>query len=149
MTHSDLASDYSEFQSHYEGESDRSVVILASSYIDSYLENFLAKRLVSHKRTKALFTGYAPLATFSAKIDISYAVGIIPEHLLKDLHQIRKIRNLFAHKADKLDFSSDEITHLCDQISYSKGMPRTDGTTGPKPEGARSVFLSTVYFLFF
>ena len=91
MEDTGLASEYAEFSEHYEGESDRAVVLLASSYLDEILERLLSKRLVPCKRTRALFSGYAPLATFSARIDIAFAVGIIPDHLARDLHIIRKL----------------------------------------------------------
>ena len=146
MKEVELTTEYEEFSSHYEGESDRAVVLLASSYLDETLALLLSKRLVPCKRTKALFSGYAPLATFSARIDIAFAVGIIPKHLSNDLHIIKKLRNLCAHKADKLEFSSDDIKKLCDNLSHSHGAPRTDGTTGNKVKDARAIFLNTIFF---
>jgi hypothetical protein len=62
------------------------------------------------------------------------------------LHCIRKIRNEFAHRPEKVDFSSTPVCDLCQAISYSKGWPKTDGTRGKKPESARHSFLDAVYF---
>ena len=146
MEVADLTAEYKKFSAHYKNESDRAVVLLASSYLDEILERLLSKRLVPCKRTKALFSGYAPLATFSARIDIAFAVGIIPGHLARDLHIIRKLRNLCAHKADKLEFSSEEITQLCNSLSHSHGPPRTDGSTGSKINDARVIFLNSIFF---
>jgi hypothetical protein len=54
---------YQEFQKAYEGESDRSVAILASSYLENYLEEYLAKKFVDDKSVSNLFEGYGPLWT--------------------------------------------------------------------------------------
>ena len=146
MDESSLVTEYAKFTAHYEGESDRAVVLLASSYLDAILERLLSKCLVPCKRTKALFSGYAPLATFSARIDIAFAVGVIPNHLARDLHIIRKLRNLCAHKADKLEFSSEEIKDLCNNLSHSNGPPRTDGSIGRKIKDPRVIFLNSIFF---
>lgn len=137
---------YSEFTAVYEGESDRAVAILAVSYLENALEKNLLNRLVSHNRVENLFRGYGPLATFSAKINVAYAVGLIPEHITKDLHTLRKIRNRFAHETTSLNFGSQAISDLCGCLSYVEGLPRTDGTFGRKPNGPREIFMLTVFW---
>jgi DNA-binding MltR family transcriptional regulator len=66
------------------------------------------------ERSKAkLFENYGPLSSFSAKIDIAYALGHIsaPEHRL--LHAIRQIRNKFGHTIDSaLDFEHSDLDDL-------------------------------------
>lgn len=58
-----------------------------------------------------LFDGYGPLGSFSAKIDIAYALGIITEQIFNDLKTIKDIRNEFAHpkELEFLTFSSPDI----------------------------------------
>src|SRR5437016_12606 len=99
---------YNQFQEHYAGESDRSAAILAASYLEHCLEEYLLLRLVAGPTVNALFDGFAPLATFSAKIDIAFAVGLLPRHIQEDLKRIKKIRNLFAHELDSLTFESPQ-----------------------------------------
>lgn len=142
----EAAKDYGEFQENYAGEPDRSVAILAASYIETVLEVHLVRRLVSHKRVNRMFEGYGPLATFSAKIDLSYAVGLIPEHITDDLHIVRKVRNEFAHCPEKMDFSKKSISDLCQKISYSKGIPMTNGKRSFPATTAREAFLGAVYW---
>ena len=59
-----------------------------------------------------LFDGTGALATFSAKIDIAYAFGLIGTQERADLHIIRKIRNDFAHAVQyELSFLTEAIAN--------------------------------------
>lgn len=52
-----------------------------------------------------LFTGYGPLASFSAKIDMAFALGLIDAEQRKTLNHVRHIRNVFAHADELLHFN--------------------------------------------
>lgn len=67
-------------------ESDRGVTIYAATLLEDDLESLLRTCCLSDptsvKRVvDPLFQGYAPFSTFSAKIQVTYALGLIPEHL--------------------------------------------------------------------
>jgi hypothetical protein len=87
-------------------------------YCASELDNALELILLSKMRTlnrdlkDHLFDGYGPLSTFSAKIDISYALQLIPQDVYKSLKTINKIRNKFAHTRTYLNFDDHEISQL-------------------------------------
>ena len=50
------------------------------------------------------------MSSFSAKIDIAYALGIITDDLLGKLRAVKSIRNEFAHPKDHdVTFSSPQI----------------------------------------
>ncbi len=51
-----------------------------------------------------LFRGYAPLSTFSAKIELCYAMGFISKKLYRSLTLVRKLRNDFAHEKHGVSF---------------------------------------------
>ena len=136
-------SGYNSFIKNYEDESDRAVIILAISFIENYLENTLKKRLVQHKSMNKLFEGYAPLATFSAKIDIAYAIGLIPENICTELHLLRKIRNISAHEDSKIDFSDTRIMNICNNLIVSKGI-KTTSNNFYKINTCRGQFLFSV-----
>src|SRR5579875_319519 len=57
-------------------QSDRGAAILGGAYVESILEGAIKARLIDLKINEGqtlfgrLFTGYGPLATFSAKIDV-------------------------------------------------------------------------------
>jgi DNA-binding MltR family transcriptional regulator len=79
------------------------------------IEEQLVKALLTKMRTLSgemkmrLFEGYGPLSSFSAKIDLSYALQIIDKRMRDDLTIIRKIRNQFAHSMSLVNFASPEI----------------------------------------
>ena len=132
---------YHQFQESYSKESDRSVAILAAAYLEHCLEEYLRLRLVDDPSVKDLFSGFAPIATFSAKIDIAFAVGLLPPHIREDLRRIKKIRNLFAHDLDSLTFDAGPVRDICDKFSW----PRSDGTRRKAPT-ARAQFLNAVFW---
>jgi len=123
----------------------------------------------SKKQIDGLFSTYAPLATFSAKISICFAFGFIDEPTFRDLEVIRKIRNRFAHDYDSREFfDAATFQQLCTiDCTYLIGTPDYAGATvddlkqavlefhpadGQEPEmvaisGAKSKFLLSVYLL--
>lgn len=84
-------------------------VLITTSYFDAVLRRILESYLVVGRANKSLFedTG-AALSTFSAKINLAYAMGLISNDESKQLHAMRKIRNTFAHSV-KTTFSDDDV----------------------------------------
>jgi len=56
------------------------------------------------ERVDGLFGGDAPLATFSSKIKLAFALGLITRKTRRQLDVIRQLRNDFAHARGALDF---------------------------------------------
>jgi hypothetical protein len=98
----------------YAEQADTSYIIVAATALERLLEQALLSKMreLSDSRYKDLFTGHGPLATFSAKIEICYALGIIAGELVADFHAIRAIRNAFAHADGVLNFSSRQLARL-------------------------------------
>jgi hypothetical protein len=89
---------------------DRFLVIIMAAIIDEGLGEIIQRRLVDHRKTaKRLFRPEGPLATFSAKIDLGFMLGMYYEEFAKMLHSIREIRNKFAHDMRPLTLESDEV----------------------------------------
>jgi len=135
--------DHNDFSKQYDGESDRASAILASSFLDNCLENFLKEKLADHKIKDNLFKGYGPLSSFSARTDIALLLGLIPEHIYQDLKIIRKIRNEFAHSTEQISFSKGKIKDFVSNLQLAKGYPRSDGSLRVI-NGARQQFLSAI-----
>ena len=133
---------YQEFQKHYEGESDRSVAILAASFVEQMLEGYIRKKLVDSPAVAKLFDGYAPLTTFAAKIDMTFALGLAPTHVHDDLRTIKKLRNIFAHEADALRFDSPRVSDICSNFHK---VQRSDGSHWELTSG-KTKYLNAVYF---
>jgi hypothetical protein len=100
-------------------ETDRGCALVAGSYLDAELKKLLKANLVEDKPTfEKLFAQDRPLGSFSARIDCSYLIGLIPRTARQDLHLIRKIRNNFAHELWNLSFDSPSIRSRCAQLRY-------------------------------
>jgi hypothetical protein len=94
--------------------SDRTVCIILSSMIERDLESLILHRIMlgmplSKTRRDDLFDKDGPLSTFSGNIKLARALGVIGSITDKELNAIRKIRNMFAHSALPINFSSREI----------------------------------------
>lgn len=125
-----LTEKFLEFNSivdSYQNESDRAAAILASSYLETYLGECIKFFLVDHKSIEELFEGYNALATFSARTDIAFALGLITEELKRNLYYIRKIRNHFAHHPKVTSFADSHVRNLCSNFSFLEKLG--DGTT--------------------
>jgi len=99
-------------------QSDRGAGIMIGAYLEYLLENCIAYKFVAISNTMydSIFENTAPLATFSAKIDIGFCLGLYGEQTRRCLHLIRKIRNEFAHSEIPRDFNSPEIKKFCDVL---------------------------------
>jgi DNA-binding MltR family transcriptional regulator len=93
-------------------ESDRGCAIFGAAILHDDLEGLLRAFFRtdedSVKRVVApLFQTYAPLATFSSRIQIAFALKLITKDLKYRLDIIRRLRNDFAHESGPIDF--DEL----------------------------------------
>lgn len=113
-------------------QSDRGAAVLGGAYIDADLGEALKSKLrdlnLSNKETlhKRLFRHNGPLSTFSARIDMAFALYLIGEKTRHDLDIIRGIRNDFAHdlevgSPDKgLTFLSQPVADRCNNLWFPK-----------------------------
>jgi DNA-binding MltR family transcriptional regulator len=87
------------------------IVIAAAAILDNQLERALkrAMRPLSNNMYERLFDSSRPLNSFSSKIIMAHALGIISVDLYEELEKIRHIRNQFAHSSGFLHFGSPEI----------------------------------------
>jgi DNA-binding MltR family transcriptional regulator len=104
-------------------ESDRGCAIFGAAILHDDLEGLLraffrtdedsVKRAVD-----PLFQTYAPLATFSSRIQIAFALKLITKDLKYRLDIIRRLRNDFAHESGPIDFDEpglrDRLSILID-----------------------------------
>lgn len=73
----------------------------------------------------------SPLSTFSAKIQITYRLGLIDKDIAHALNLVRRIRNSFAHELSGISLSngahSDRVKEL---VAPFKGLPQFQTTLG-------------------
>jgi hypothetical protein len=96
--------------------SDTEAAVVAATYLEDRLSFTIKSRFVKlpesgdtskHLTEAALFQGYGPLASFYAKIDIGFALGLYDNARRIDLHLIRSIRNDFAHAIEPMTFLNE------------------------------------------
>jgi DNA-binding MltR family transcriptional regulator len=100
-------------------------VLTMTATLDEGLRQLLLARMrtVSNRLSERLFSGYGPLASFSAKTDVSYALDLIDDGVYGDLKIIREIRNHFAHSLIKTTFSSPEVIASCRKFKIQDADP--------------------------
>jgi hypothetical protein len=114
--------------------SDRTRAIIGGSHVEDALETLLRSRFINipldpdNKPTLIddLFFPHGILGTFSSKIDMCYALGLIGKTTRKDLWRIKEIRNRFAHRMlmkdsrgrfEVVTFKIEQIASHCNNLS--------------------------------
>lgn len=91
-------------------ESDRGAVLSIAAALEDRLKEIILLFLRDNKSASKLLDGFnAPIGTFSAKILMAHALGLITDKEFKEFETIRKIRNRFAHTWENLNFETNDI----------------------------------------
>src|ERR1019366_4248750 len=124
---SDLAKAIQELES----DTPRAAAILAATLLEDILLLSLlsAMRPLSQEEEDRLFVGLAPLSSFSAKIQLGYAIKIYGSKTRHDLDTIREIRNAFAHVVTSISFDTTEISDRCTGFHCLKPPSEAPGLT--------------------
>ncbi|MCP5368890.1 MAG: hypothetical protein H6907_21350 [Hyphomicrobiales bacterium] len=129
-------------------DNDRAVAIVGATIVEYSLGRAMLSHMVKLSNTAKdrVFKGRGPLASLSAKIEVSYCFGLIGPKTREDLNRIKDIRNQFAHSERAgLDFNDDVISGYCqsmfliDNFGYPLHWPLPTDRTSP-----RSRFLHTI-----
>lgn len=98
-------------------ESDRGCALIAAAYIDSQLKEMIESQFIDDKKCVDELLGQSGvLGSFSSRINICYAIGLLPVKVYRSLHLIRKIRNDFGHVPDPIDFTDPAISSRCGEL---------------------------------
>jgi hypothetical protein len=108
---------WNEMVGSFHNESDRGAAILAGSFAENALGHYLRFRMRDQEVADALFSPMGPLSSFSQRIAIAYAFGLIPKQRYRDFELIRKIRNHFAHHPMDTTFATAEVQKLAAGLS--------------------------------
>jgi Mannitol repressor len=92
-------------------QTDRGVAIIAVSILEQMLEIVLTQRMMplTAKRYARMFGRMGPLSSFSAKIELALALGVISENLYYQIDALRDVRNTFAHRIGALTFEHPDV----------------------------------------
>ncbi len=94
---------------------DRGAALLLAANLENSLQIAIERRLaIAETHRTILFVDEAsPLRRFSAKIRMGYALGLFGGGLKSNLDLVRMIRNVFAHAASPVHFSTPEVMGAC------------------------------------
>jgi len=92
-------------------ESDRGCVILVVTAIEDALSEALKRRFValSASEEKALYSFNSPLGTFSSRIQMAHALGIVDAKGRDQLNLMRAMRNACAHARTDISFETPQL----------------------------------------
>jgi DNA-binding MltR family transcriptional regulator len=121
---------------------DRGAALIASAAVEMSLSHFIESWIVpdlNSDEENGLFGSDAPLSSFSDKIKVAYAFGLIDKDLRENLETLRLIRNAFAHSILAIDFKTEEIAKACENLTLGEGRYTTPP---PKENPARAQFIA-------
>jgi hypothetical protein len=98
----------------------RACVLVLAAFVDGLLARVIHINFVD--MDKAKFNGIfrdvtAPLQSFSAKIILAHALGIIDDQFKSQLDKFRAIRNAFAHAVKLVDFDDPIVAAECNKLN--------------------------------
>lgn len=89
--------DFVPFAQELHAESDRGMALSGTAYLDDRLGKLIEIYLTPKTNSaKLIWESTSPLGTFSARIAMAHALGLITSDERDHLNMLRKIRNLFA-----------------------------------------------------
>ena len=137
-----------------ERQTDRGAGIIGAAFIERLLLQALKSRMRLNtsddkKAAKNLFDRMRPLSTFSPKIDLGLVLGLYRSEVWRDLHNIRDIRNEFAHDIEPRDFNFQEIRDACAKFWLPHHLFIVDTLMGTLayPSDARGRYILTIRLL--
>lgn len=125
--------EWHRFVDEFQHTSDRTVVILGSTYLKNHLGRLIKGFLISNPETvKKLLGPEAPLETFGARIRIAYTLGLISSNEYHDLIQILDIRNAFLNELDNTSMTDNEIQDKCYALKTPREVFLAEETPSPR-----------------
>jgi len=127
-----------------QSQSDRAAAIVGVALLDANLERAFRTVMLealSQNDLSDLFEGpTAPLGSYSGKVRVAHAFGMIGDKSFADLKILGQVRNRFAHKLEIRSFEQEEIRQLCDQLRLADIRFATD----TPPASPRERFINSI-----
>ena len=102
-------------------QGEKAAVLLGASYLDQCLEKLLVAsfRPLSKKEHNGFFEGNGILASYSAKVQLCWAMSLIEPETRDALALIGQIRNVFAHTLHTITFENELIAEDCKKLAVT------------------------------
>jgi hypothetical protein len=127
------------FQKELPRESERGQVLVIAAFIEDVIANILGAILPEQKSTEFLLGPNGPISSLAAKSALACSLRAINADQYRNIDQIRKIRNRFAH-AVECSFQDPEVQKLSDRLNY--GLSNLDSNPATRPIGLQRFHLS-------
>ena len=126
-------------------ESDRGCALVLAANLDNRLQALLESFFIEQPKSKrnAIFKGNGCLSTFSSRIKIAFAVGLLGDDERHDLDIIRDIRNDFAHDESSIGFSTRSVRDRCNSMRLYQNMKSDRPEIDFSQDNSRSKFQIT------
>ena len=113
----DQAEDLAKFVEELKRETDRGLPLVGAALVDEKLLETLQAFFCNEKSSEKLLNdGSAPLGTFSSRIELCFALGLIDEFEYREISLLRKVRNAFAHAKHGTSFQTEKIKGFCSTL---------------------------------
>jgi DNA-binding MltR family transcriptional regulator len=100
-------------------DNDLTFCLLATSYIDACLTDYLLSKLRKSSVTSSMLNHKGPLGSIFSKAQLSYSLSLIEKVYYQDIVKLAEIRNEFAHLHTRITFDNDRIVKLCNELNLS------------------------------
>jgi DNA-binding MltR family transcriptional regulator len=135
-----------DFDREVSSQNDRAIAIASGSYVDCLLQWLLEMYLIRDaKAVSELFKPLQPLSTLSSKINLSYCMGLISKKEYKNIHKVRDIRNIFAHRIGKISFDDEPVSDKIEALEIPPNMYVPDWIPAFE-EGLKSISIEIPVF---
>jgi DNA-binding MltR family transcriptional regulator len=104
---------------------DAHLAIVTTAALEELLEKALLTQMrpLSRKIKDRLFEGYGPMANFSPKIDLAYALRVISKDDYDVLMVMKKVRDIFAHRSRVSSFEDPKIATILSTLKTNVNFP--------------------------
>lgn len=139
--------DYQAMVNLFDNESDRGAAVLAGSYLEAHLGNYLQTKMADPSLTNDMFGSNGALSTFSQRVQVAQAFGFLSSKVCSQLRLIAKIRNHFAHHPKDAKFDADPVKSI---VASLKALTPEDSFGSPLygTMNGRSAYVLTVAMVF-
>jgi hypothetical protein len=113
---------------------DYEAAMLSASLLEFMLRQAITTKFIplGNDPLESIFSdaGNGPLCTFSAKIKLAFALGIISIETRLQIERVKEIRNHFAHHKDRVSFEHPSVKAECEffkqlqQLRYTELSPK-------------------------
>ncbi len=115
----------SDFLNVFYKESDRGAILMAASILDEVLAEIILNFLTDTKESKKIVQDFnAPISSFNSRILVAYSLGLIEQQEYYEVEAIKKIRNIFGHHWENVDFNHPKVKAQLAKLPFKNEKPR-------------------------